>query len=813
MRVDIIVDADCPLPAAIISANTDSNNHDTDCEAGWGDDIIILPRGGTTTLTESLNITDNLTINGNGHIISGGNAVRVISARANLTLTGVTIRDGRVSGDGAGIYAIGSTSTRYLLTIDKSAFINNQTIGSTYGGAIFFANTGAITIRNSTFSGNSGQRGSALFLYNGLSPQPQAKLIHVTVAGNTTRSGASGGAVETEFMPLLIRNSIIANNAGKACFSANVEVTNSIIEGTNDCGGSPITSDPALGSLTGSPAYYPLGETSPAIGAGDADYCTATDQRGQMRPQPPGTNCDIGAYENTTLLMPVPTNTATNTPTATYTPTATATNTALPPGGPIYVNADCPLPAAVIAANTDSNDHDPECVPGQGDDEIILPLGGTTTLSATLNITSNITFTGNGHTISGNDTVRVIDATANLTLNNVTIRDGRTREGSGGGIQMKGTTSTSYSLTINNSAFINNRAGHDGGGLLLANPGPVTISNSTFSGNDANSGGAMLFWTATIGRPVVNLIHVTVSDTITRSSINAAVVFQRVQRGAIRNSIIANNRQQPAPALSNKACAGVNVQITNSIIEGTNDCGGSPITSDPALSGLTGSPAYFPLGDNSPALGAGHITYCTATDQRGESRPQPVDSNCDIGAFEHLTLPLPPTGTPTATYTPTSTPTATYTASATLTLQPTLMPGGPIYVNADCPLPAAVTAANTDSSSHDLDCVPGSGDDEIILPSGGGTTTLTGTLNISSNITITGNGHIISGGGTVRVISIGTSSGRLTLNNVTIENGWATGGSSFGGAIRITAGALTVNNSTFKNNRLLPLEAAPFTLR
>ena len=300
-----------------------------------------------------------------------------------------------------------------------------------------------------------------------------------------------------------------------------------------------------------------------------------------------------------------------------------------------------------------------------------------------------------------------------------------------------------------------------------------------------------------------NLIHVTISNTITPPPpFNAAVFLCNVrQEGAIRNSIIANNRQQPAPALSNKACAGSDVQITNSIIEGTNDCGGSPITSDPVLSGLTGSPAYFPLGDNSPALGAGHITYCTATDQRGESRPQPVDSNCDIGAFEHLTLPLPPTGTPTATNTPTSTPTATYTASATLTLQPTLMPGGPIYVNADCPLPAAVTAANSDSSSHDLDCVPGSGDDEIILPSGGGTTTLSATLNISSNITITGNGHIISGNNAVRVISIGTSSGRLTLNNVTIENGWATGGSSFGGAIRITAGALTVNNSTFKNNR------------
>ena len=115
--------------------------------------------------------------------------------------------------------------------------------------------------------------------------------------------------------------------------------------------------------------------------------------------------------------------------------------------------------------------------------------------------------------------------------------------------------------------------------------------------------------------------------------------------------------------------------------------------------------------------------------------------------------------------------------------------------------------------------MPGQGDDTIILPAGGGTTTLTATLNITSTITITGNGHIISGGGTVRVISIGTRFGRLTLNNVTIENGWATGsGSSYGGAIRITAGALTVNNSTFKNNSARDrggavYASAPITIR
>ena len=86
MRVDIIVDADCPLPAAVIAANTDSNTHDTDCEAGVGDDIIVLPAGATTTLSATLNVADNLTINGNGHIISGNDAMRVMSATANLAL-------------------------------------------------------------------------------------------------------------------------------------------------------------------------------------------------------------------------------------------------------------------------------------------------------------------------------------------------------------------------------------------------------------------------------------------------------------------------------------------------------------------------------------------------------------------------------------------------------------------------------------------------------------------------------------------------------------------------------------------------------
>ncbi|HET7378211.1 MAG TPA: choice-of-anchor Q domain-containing protein, partial [Anaerolineae bacterium] len=59
------------------------------------------------------------------------------------------------------------------------------------------------------------------------------------------------------------------------------------------------------------------------------------------------------------------------------------------------------------------------------------------------------------------------------------------------------------------------------------------------------------------------------------------------------------------------------------------------------------NPALAPLADNggdtathallpgSPAIDAIPVLSCTlATDQRGVSRPQPADGNCDIGAFE-----------------------------------------------------------------------------------------------------------------------------------------------------------------------------------
>jgi hypothetical protein len=69
---------------------------------------------------------------------------------------------------------------------------------------------------------------------------------------------------------------------------------------TNGSNGNIIGSDPNLGALTGSPAYFPLNLGSPAIHAGDNIICAAspinnTSQNGVTRPQ--GARCDIGSYE------------------------------------------------------------------------------------------------------------------------------------------------------------------------------------------------------------------------------------------------------------------------------------------------------------------------------------------------------------------------------------------------------------------------------------------------------------------------------------------------------------------------------------
>ena len=467
-----------------------------------------------------MTISSDLIINGAGYFLSGNNAVRVIDTTADLTLNNITIKDGStslpgVTGAGAGIKLVDPVTTANPpgLTINNSAITNNQATGfSSVGGAVYVNANGPVSIRNSTFANNQAASGGAIYVENPTTSAQAVELIHVTISNNTTTTGNSfRGALHINgSRSLIIRNSIIANNGDRNCASRGATLTNTLIEGTSNCGTATLSSDPALGALSGNPAYFPLLANSPALEAGDSTTCASltTDQIGGTRPQPAGTTCDLGAVESA-LRAPTPTPTLTPTVTltpsltplpATETPSPTATNR---PANVTLNGTACHIVDAVAAANT--NTASGACPAGNANTSTdTIALTENITLSATLSIESNVTINGAGFFLSGNDSVRVIDLTGDLTLNNITIQNGRAPSGEvGGGIRLSAANASDiYNLTIDNSTFRNNRSQGStgfGGAIFLGDASQVIIRNSTFTGNHAGIGAAIHIYAGVFG--------------------------------------------------------------------------------------------------------------------------------------------------------------------------------------------------------------------------------------------------------------------------------------------------------------------------
>ncbi|HXF84955.1 MAG TPA: S-layer homology domain-containing protein [Anaerolineales bacterium] len=181
-------------------------------------------------------------------------------------------------GGGGGVYNVGT------LTIINSTFNSNQvgnTSGGSDGGGVYNHSFGTLTITNSTFNNN--------YVLN-------------------TGGGVFNAGVAT------IKNTIIANSTNGDCYGTLTSANNNLIEGnghacglTDGVNGNIIGSDPNLGSLTGSPGYFPLNPGSLAIDAGDDAACAAApvnnqSQNGVTRPQ--GAHCDIGSYEAADTTAP-----------------------------------------------------------------------------------------------------------------------------------------------------------------------------------------------------------------------------------------------------------------------------------------------------------------------------------------------------------------------------------------------------------------------------------------------------------------------------------------------------------------------------
>ncbi len=247
---------------------------------------------------------------------------------------------------------------------------------------------------------------------------------------------------------------------------------------------------------------------------------------------------------------------------------------------------------------------------------------GTLTMSGSA-LLSNSSFTSGGGI--GNSSFATLVVIDSMIANNQATAYGGGVSNDGGLTLLKSTiannsassgggVSNSGALTATTSVFANNRANIIGGGLLSSRA--ATVENSTFFSNTAGITGG---------------VHNDQALTLTNSTIaGAAGGVGLFNAGTLymRNSLIAIST-----GTGHCTNTGTIAENSNNLIA-DGSCSAS-LSGDPLLGALDdygGDTQTVPLLPGSPAIDAGDVATCLATDQRGIARPQ--GSSCDIGAFE-----------------------------------------------------------------------------------------------------------------------------------------------------------------------------------
>ena len=547
-----------------------------------------------------------------------GGAISTVSSSDRLSVNRSSFISNRARGSGGAIATSWQGGGR--VSVNNSSFVKNSTANG-YGGAIE-ASHGVFEIANSTFSENVADgSGGALKI----DQDAEFTITHSTFVENRTSRHQAKAISKTGGKAHLRNSIIVSSGSGEDCVGVWDQNSGNLSpDGT--CADRP-SDDPRLGELTGSPAYYPLRDRSPAVDYADAAFCLETDQVGTPRPQ--GGGCDIGAIEARGAIAAEPT-----------------------PVPPLV----CSLAYEIVAANRDQPASG--CPAGSGVDTIVLDKD-ITLFEPLPAITSHIVIEGNGHSISGERKFRIFDVDGGiLTVKNLTMTRGRAPDGNGGAIRLQnggratvnasGFISNSASsggavhigyvgtdrswLTVNNSSFVGN-----GGSAIFAGGGIITVRNSSFV-NDGikllnpstrldvvnssfiNSRSSAVF--AENGA-VANLVHVTVCchGSPLRTYKDA---FTTDGRFNVRNSILVGS-------MPTGVCDSLRQNISNFIKDGA--CS-AKFSSDPMLQEATDKAAYLEPLPGSPAINAANPTFCPDTDQLGRARS--IVGSCDIGAVEAI---------------------------------------------------------------------------------------------------------------------------------------------------------------------------------
>ena len=601
---------------------------DADLQAQVGGGAIRLLNGARAGIERSA-FGDN----------TGSYGGAIATAGSRLTVRDSSFVGNRASERGGAIAGIGWAGG--AISVRRSSFVKNSVERG--GGGAINALDHKLDIANSTFSKNhAGSSGGALHI----NESAEVAITHVTFMLNRSSNGAD--AIGNAGGKAFLRNSIIVSSDGhEDCIGAWVEsVGNLSLDGS--CAERP-SGAPLLGEMTGSPAYYPLRDRSPAVDYADPRFCPETDQLGTPRPQ--GGGCDIGAIEGRGLVA--------------------AEATPVPP-------VVCTLAFQIIAANRDEPAGG--CPAGNGADTIAIEKD-IILFELLPAITSYITIEGNGHSISADRKFRIFDVDGgHLTIKNLSMIDGNAGSSSGGAIRLQHNGRASIidssfirnraksggaigvdslgpyrsRLSVQGSRFVRNYAANFGGAMNLSGSSDTEIANSSFTQNKALAAGGAINAFSRARLEVTNssfldgsgagwggnslaaeagvdatLTHVTMYNRnptgkgtelhIIRSSILAP------SKVRLRNSIIAKTGSGRV-----RLCYGSLTQNIGNIIEG-GAC--SPmLDSDPMLEEPNDNSSFITPLPGSPALGAADPRFCPDADQLGNPRAQA--GRCDIGAIE-----------------------------------------------------------------------------------------------------------------------------------------------------------------------------------
>src|SRR6266699_2234152 len=317
------------LHAATITVTSTADSgagtlRDALASASDGDTIDFSVTGTITLTSGQLVVNNSLTISGPGAAnlaVNGNAASRIfyISSGKTVTISGLTITNGRKSGIGIESQGAGILNDHATLTVSNCTITGNSAAGN--GGGIY--NTGGLfgsatlTVNNSTISGNTAPA-SGGGIYNNGSSSGSAPLTvsNCTISGNSAGSG--GGGIYNYFAALDLTDTILNTGASGANITNNSgTVTSDGYNLSSDAAGGDGTTapggflnhtgdirntNPMLGPLqnNGGPNFtHAILTGSPAIDAGDPNFTSPPfcDQRGAGFNRVSNNRIDIGAFE------------------------------------------------------------------------------------------------------------------------------------------------------------------------------------------------------------------------------------------------------------------------------------------------------------------------------------------------------------------------------------------------------------------------------------------------------------------------------------------------------------------------------------